>query len=220
MRVRFGPFTLDSDTRQLLRGEEDVHLSPKAFDVLCLLIVQRPSLVTKDELLMQIWRGAFVLEANLNVLIREVRQALADSAQTPRFVQTVHGRGFRFCGKVTNLDAAVPAEVPTGFWLVGKSATFVLSEGDNVIGRDPRCNIWLDESGDSRRHAIIRVDPENRYAVLQDLESMNGTFVGPSRVESQATLADGDVIVIGSVQLTYRQWSNKPTEKTSPPRIS
>lgn len=218
MRVRFGPFTINSKTRQLLQGEQEVHLSPKAFDLLHALLERSPDVVTKDELLRHIWQGAFVLEANLNVLVREVRQAIGDSAQEPRFVQTVHGRGFRFCGEVTPLDARAAPDAPGGFWLVVRERTFVLAEGENVIGRDPRCQIWIDEGGVSRRHAAIHIDRVNRVAMVRDLDSTNGTFVGAARVTESLQLADGDVVTIGPVELTYREWSNSPTERTAPPR--
>ena len=216
MRVQFGPFTVNSNTRQLLRDEDEIHLSPKAFDLLCALIASHPDVVTKDELLARIWQGAYVIEANLNVLVREVRHALGDSAQEPRFVQTVHGRGFRFRSAITRLDAAGSTDGTTGFWLVVRERTFVLAGGDNVIGRDPACRIWLDEPGVSRRHAMIQVDLATRRAVVKDLESTNGTFVAKSRIESPRRLADGDLLGIGSVELTYREWSNKPTERTVP----
>jgi DNA-binding winged helix-turn-helix (wHTH) protein len=216
MRVQFGPFTVNSNTRQLLREEEEVHLSPKAFDLLCALIASHPDVVTKDELLSRIWQGAYVIEANLNVLVREVRQALGDNAQEPRFVQTVHGRGFRFRSTITHLDAAGSTDGTTGFWLVVRERTFVLAGGDNVIGRDPACRIWLDEPGVSRRHAMIQIDLATRRAIVKDLESTNGTFVAKSRIELPRSLADGDVLGVGSVELTYREWSNKPTERTVP----
>src|SRR5215510_1594618 len=106
MQVRFGPFTVNSKSRQLLQAEDEIHLSPKAFDLLCVLIAGHPDVVTKDELLTRIWPGAFVVEANLNVLVREVRHALGDDAHEPRYVQTIHGRGFRFRGTVTRIDGA------------------------------------------------------------------------------------------------------------------
>jgi DNA-binding winged helix-turn-helix (wHTH) protein len=218
MRVRFGPFTINSRTRQLLQGEREVHLSPKAFDLLHVLIERSPDLVTKDELLRHIWQDAFVIEANLNVLVREVRQAIGDSAQEPRFVQTVHGRGFRFCAEVTPIDVRPTLDTPGGFWLVIRERTFVLADGENVIGRDPRCQIWIDEAGVSRRHAAVHIDRANRVAMLRDLDSTNGTFVGASRVTSTVQLSDGDVVTIGPIELTYREWSNSPTERTAPPR--
>ena len=71
MKARFGDFEIDSQTRQLTRGDEAIHLSPKAFAVLCALIEQRPNVVPKADLFGQIWPDVFVVEGNLNVLVGE-----------------------------------------------------------------------------------------------------------------------------------------------------
>ena len=79
MRTRFGAFTLDPATRQLLEDGRPIHLSPKAFDVLQVLIEARPTVVPKADLHDRIWPGTYVVDANLSVLIGEIRRALADS---------------------------------------------------------------------------------------------------------------------------------------------
>jgi hypothetical protein len=67
-----------------------------------------------------------------------IRRALADNAQKPRFVRTVHGIGYAFCGEAADVDHApvVSSGGSTRFWLVCDDRTFVLGEGDNIIGRD------------------------------------------------------------------------------------
>ncbi|HET9272041.1 MAG TPA: FHA domain-containing protein, partial [Vicinamibacterales bacterium] len=84
--------------------------------------------------------------------------------------------------------------------------TFVLSAGDNLIGRNPECGIWVDAAGVSRRHARLRLDTESGDAAIEDLGSTNGTFVNEARVESPVTLRDGDTVHLGSVPLTFRAW--------------
>ena len=160
MKVRFGQFELDSETRQLLREGEEVHLSPKAFAVLSVLLAKRPNVVPKADLFGQIWPDVFVVDGNLNVLVGEIRRAIDDDAQSPRFIRTVHGVGYAFCGTATESDRPAPSDERTcqRFWLAWKNQTFALSDGDNIIGRDPRCDVWLDHSGVSRRHARIRID--------------------------------------------------------------
>src|SRR5262245_14089792 len=110
MRTRFMHFIVDSDTRQLLVNGTDVHLSPKAFDLLCLLLARRPNVVGKEELLRQVWPESYVAEANLNVLIGEVRRAIADDAKTPRFIRTIHGVGYAFCATATDIESTGPVE--------------------------------------------------------------------------------------------------------------
>ena len=72
MRVAFGPFIFDSETRELLDGGQRLHVSPKAFDVLKLLLERRPTVVNKTELQDRIWAGAFVGDATLSVVIAEI----------------------------------------------------------------------------------------------------------------------------------------------------
>jgi DNA-binding winged helix-turn-helix (wHTH) protein len=219
VRICFGPFTIDSGRRRLSRKGREIALSPKAFDLLCLLLERRPNVVEKGALLAAIWPDTHVIEANLNVLVSEVRRALLDTPQRERFIQTVHRIGFAFCGDAIDLDSQPPSpdhRVPSRFWLTWNDRTFLLSEGDNIIGRDPNCHVWLDGSGVSRQHAKIHVNGAARRVALEDLESTNGTFLQRSRVVEGVTLADGDIIKIGSVELKFRAWLEdqpRPTER-------
>jgi DNA-binding winged helix-turn-helix (wHTH) protein len=209
MRLRFQQFILDSEVRQLLEDGKEIHLSTKAFDLLCLLLARRPNVVGKDALLREVWPDSHVVEANLNVLVGEVRRALADHAQTPRFIRTVHGVGFAFCG------SAAEVEKPSAgmrCWLVGRDRNFVLAEGDNIIGRDPSCSVYIDDPDVSRRHALIRVDSMRKSALLEDLESTNGTLLGRSPVKAHMPLANGDVIHVGGVELKFRNETDQPQE--------
>ena len=79
-------------------------LRPKAFAVLDYLLGHPGRLVTKEELLNAVWPGTFVGEAVLKVAIRQVREALGDDPQSPRFIETAHRRGYRFIGPVTESE--------------------------------------------------------------------------------------------------------------------
>jgi DNA-binding winged helix-turn-helix (wHTH) protein len=214
MRTRFQQFIVDSDTRQLLRDGSEIHLSTKAFDLLSVLLARRPNVVGKEELLRQIWPTSYVAEANLNVLVGEVRRALGDSAQASQFIRTIHGVGYAFSGSAADIESVSPAGPVdrTRFFLVGSDRTFVLTHGDNIIGRDPSCNVWLDDPDVSRRHARIRIDTAQRTAVLDDLGSTNGTLLGRSRVKTETPLTDGDVIRVGPVELKFRDGSEGAQE--------
>lgn len=211
MRIRFGPFTLDSDTRQLVRDEAEIRLSPKAFDVLCMLLERRPRVVDKSELHARIWPGTFVVDTNLSILIGEIRRALADTPQQSRFVRTVHKAGYAFATEATNLDSA--AGEPK-CWLAWNDRTFVLGMGDNIIGRAPHCHVWLDAAGVSRQHARIQIAAAGRRASIEDLGSTNGTFVRGSRLVALEDLSDGDVIQVGAVALTFRMWAADSMKRT------
>jgi DNA-binding winged helix-turn-helix (wHTH) protein len=214
VRARFGPFTIDSETRQLLRAGTEVHLSPKAFDLLCTLIESRPKVVDKETLHARIWPDTYVVDANLNVLVSEIRRAIGDNRQQPEFVRTVHGIGYAFCGAAVQVEAAAAAPEALFCWVAWDSRTSSLSEGENVIGRDPRCGVWLDEEGVSRRHATIRVDSATRRVTLEDLASTNGTFLRRSRVRTEVALEDGDEIKVGTVVLTIRLWASDKAPHT------
>ena len=81
--VRFDRFLLDGAGRRLLRDGADVHLTPKAFELLQLLIDRRPAAVAKNAIMEALWPSTFVLEANVANLIAEIRVALGDDASRP-----------------------------------------------------------------------------------------------------------------------------------------
>ena len=90
----------------------------------------------------------------------------------------------------------------------------VLEDGDNTVGRDPECTVWLDASGVSRRHARIRTVRGDDAVLLQDLGSKNGTLVQDAPITGEVRLTDGAVIQIGSVELKLRIWSEGKSPET------
>jgi DNA-binding winged helix-turn-helix (wHTH) protein len=209
---RFGDFTLDHDIRQLFLGKSELHLSPKAFELLAVLLANRSRAVSKAELQQRLWPSTFVEESNIAGLIAEVRRALRDSASSPVFVRTVYGFGYRFVGDVTVDTAATRSASPrVKLCVVLANREIVLMDGANVIGREPDATIQIDARGVSRHHARILVS--NGHATLEDLGSKNGTHVNGRRMTTSARLADGDEIRLGGVSLTFRIASlTSPTE--------
>ena len=202
MKIRFGPFTLDFDTRQLTQMGREIHLAPKAFELLLTLVGDRPKILSKEVLQQRLWPDTFVVEANLSNLVAEIREALGDRARTPLFIRTARGFGYAFCGDATTLSNADDAgAVQPVCWLEWGKRRFPLSVGEHVIGRDPDVEVRLDASTVSRRHARLVVTPG--AMVLEDSGSKNGTFRGSKRLTSPVHLADGDAIHIGSVFLTF-----------------
>src|SRR5262249_50324282 len=98
--IRFSPFVLDVVEGRLVRGSEVVPLRHRALTVLHYLALRPNRLVTKDELLAAVWPGVSVSEIVLAVCVSELRKGLGDSAKVPRFIETVHGRGYRFIATV------------------------------------------------------------------------------------------------------------------------
>lgn len=97
----FGSFQLDPLNRRLMSGSQHVPMTPMAFKTLLLLVENRGTLVTKAELLAQIWPDTAVDETNLAVVISAVRKALGDDGHAQRYVETVAKAGYRFAAEVT-----------------------------------------------------------------------------------------------------------------------
>lgn len=97
---QFGGFTIDLQRHGLYRGEERIHLTAKPLETLIYLVENRGQIVEKQELLEAVWKDTFVTEDNLVHVIGEIRRALADDKDDPRFVQTVPRLGYRFVADV------------------------------------------------------------------------------------------------------------------------
>src|SRR4030095_15219190 len=106
---RFADFRLDPDNACLWQGTQPLALTPKAFDVLQYLVTHPDRVVTKDTLLDAVWPETTISEAVVRIAIGELRRALGAPAQTPRFIATVHRRGYRFVAPVTEHPKEVPS---------------------------------------------------------------------------------------------------------------
>jgi DNA-binding winged helix-turn-helix (wHTH) protein len=194
MAYRFGPFTIDEQSRMLKSSTATLPLSPRAFSLLALLVRERPRAIPKEDLLKALWPDAFVTDGSLTQLVTEVRQALDDSAREPQYIRTVHRYGYAFCGEAHE-DVPATTGRPSDYFVLWRGQEIPLLHGQNVIGRDPQARIRLVSTKASRRHA--RIDVNAGTAVVTDLGSRNGTYVGDRRIAEQSPLADGDHIVIG-----------------------
>jgi TolB-like protein/DNA-binding winged helix-turn-helix (wHTH) protein len=99
----FGDYRLDAQNRVLRLGEEPIALTPKAFEVLLLLIQHSGQVVTKDELMRTIWPDSFVEESNLTQTIFMLRKALGETSEQ-RYILTIQGRGYRFAADVKEVS--------------------------------------------------------------------------------------------------------------------
>jgi DNA-binding winged helix-turn-helix (wHTH) protein len=186
--------------RRLWRASDELHLTPKAFDLLALLAERRPDVVSKRDIHERLWPGTFVSDVTLHSLVSELRRILAESPDAPRLVRTVHGFGYAFIGAIDDSPAGDTPRHLRG-WLVGAAGRLSLFDGDNVLGRGADDVIELPSSTVSRRHAAIRCAGG---ITLEDLGSKNGTFLRDEPVAGPVSLADGDVVRCGSLVLTFR----------------
>ena len=166
MKVRFGTFLFDSGQRVLVHAGERLSLSPKAVQLLELLLRERPRAVAKSELQDRLWPGTFVVEANLPNLIVEIRRGLGDTKRPHKFVRTVHGFGYAFCGEGQDLEgaAARPSYVYRVKWDSGSAS---LRDGEHVVGRDPKADVHLDMASVSRYHARLCLN--EGHMVIEDV---------------------------------------------------
>jgi DNA-binding winged helix-turn-helix (wHTH) protein/predicted ATPase len=119
--VRFGPYTFEASIGELRRGRRVIRLTPKAAAVLSTLVSRAGALVTKDGLFDAVWPGVAVSDAALTSCIQELRDALGDDARRPRYIETVHRRGYRFVAPVPEARAYGGALLRVPEHLVGRA---------------------------------------------------------------------------------------------------
>ncbi len=196
MKLRFGDLSFDERRRLLHRGAEPVHLSPKAFQFLSLLLDRRPEAVSKNEIMEKLWPGADASEGNLASIVSEVRHALGEEARGGTCVRTVHGFGYSFEGTVREMP-----DVSRHFLVRGRQE-IELAQGRNLLGRDREATVRIGHPSVAHEHARIVVKGDQ--AILEDLAGEGSTFRGAKAVQGRVGLQDGDVIRVGAVVLTYR----------------
>jgi DNA-binding winged helix-turn-helix (wHTH) protein/tetratricopeptide (TPR) repeat protein len=175
----FGPFRLDAATARLWRGDEVVPLSPKAFEVLRVLVMHCGSLVTKQALLDAVWPDTTVVDAVLKVCVGELRKVLGDHPRAPRFIETADRRGYRFVAPVTSLRLVPPtgsatkvlAPPPVTVRLVEREAVLRTLEGRlGEACRKTRQVVFVTGEPGVGKTAVV-------HAFAAQLAGDHGTFV-------------------------------------------
>ena len=212
MIARLGNLTFDSARRLVTTDNGDVlHLTPKAFDLLRLLIEHAPHVVTKAAIHQRLWPGTFVTDTTLVGVVKELRRVLGDDDRAAPIIRTVHRVGYA----LRPVEVVTPPErFPTEHWMSDGQGRMLLHEGDNIIGRDPKSDVWLDMAGVSRKHALVSVC--SGRAEIEDLGSKNGTTVGSERLTARTSLHDGDTVLIGPAHMTYRVSQSGISTETTP----
>jgi|SRR6516225_845555 len=109
LEISFGPFRLLRARRLLLKGNEPVPVGGRAFDLLIALVERPGEVISKSELIAEVWPEAFVAESNLKVRIAALRRALVDGQAGGRYISTIFGRGYCFVAPVTRSSRQDPA---------------------------------------------------------------------------------------------------------------
>jgi DNA-binding winged helix-turn-helix (wHTH) protein len=208
--LNFEGHRLDLLTRQLFRGETEVHLSPKAYDLLQILVENQSRALSKSELHDRLWPATFVTEANLASLVAELRRALGDPSRAPKIIRTVRRFGYAFSGRITGDVETAPAR--RSCWIVWRGHEIPMHEGENIVGRDPAAAACFDFPSVSRQHARITVAPDG--VTVEDLGSKNGTLLRQERITGPVPLADLDELQIGSVRIVVRVIRGAETTQT------
>src|SRR6185436_12940061 len=128
----FGPYRVDANERLLRRGDQVVPLTPKAFEMLLVLIEDGGRLLTKEELMKRVWPDTVVEEANLSHNIYKLREALGEGRNGEKYIETVPRRGYRFVGKVTALQ-----KEPDQLLVAEHSRAQIVVEEDDSFGEQP-----------------------------------------------------------------------------------
>jgi DNA-binding winged helix-turn-helix (wHTH) protein len=214
--LKFAEFELDVGAYDLRRQGGPLKLEKLPMEVLILLVQRAGTLVQRSEIQAMLWSPDVYVERDsaINTAVRKIRRTLGDDAEKPRFVETVVGKGYRFIAPVES-DSDCAAQSPArdrrstaqsqrvfpSYSVVRGSQEFILEAGETVFGRDPAvAGVYVDHPSVSRRHACIAIGSQG--AVLEDLDSRNGTFVNGRRIHQPTNIDHGAIIGLGPITLT------------------
>jgi DNA-binding winged helix-turn-helix (wHTH) protein len=199
--LRFGDCRFDLGTRELRRGEEAVPLTPRAFQLLALLLEHRPRALSHHQLHDALWPDAHVGYTSLAQLVTELRKAIGDTAPAARLIRTVPRFGYAFVGPVKE-ERGVPTPTFAGT-LIADDREYAIAEGETLVGRGAECGVRLPSARVSRVHARLRAEANRVW--VEDAGSKNGTWVNGERRDGPAILHDGDELVLGNCRLLFQQ---------------
>jgi DNA-binding winged helix-turn-helix (wHTH) protein len=212
--LRFGECVFDPEARTLWRAGRRVPLSPKAFELLSLLVASRPRPVPQSRLRDALWPQTHVGYTSLARVVSEVRQAVGDSARRSAIIRTVPRFGYAFA--TTPVLEASPGSRLDACALVTEDDEFLLHEGETLVGRGLECGVRLQSSQVSRVHADIRV--EGSRVVVTDRGSKNGVWLNGRRALEPVELADGDELLFGTYRTVFRRSDALASTRSGRPR--
>jgi FHA domain len=191
-----------------------MHLPPKAFDLLLILVTNQPNAVGHDQLHAALWPGVHVSETSLAALVTQLRKALGDTSGDGRVIRTLHRVGYAFVGDATVTGAAPVMAEPVSR-LIWRGTAFDVPRGESLIGRDRACAIQIDADSVSRHHARLRVSQDGAW--IEDLGSKNGTWLDGERIHDAVALSDGASFTLGSEIVRFEMSGDQRPTKTAVP---
>ena len=194
---RVGDWTVEPSRNRVTRGDEATQLEAKVMDVLVCLAERAGEVLPRDVIVDTVWATEFIAANTLTHAIAVIRRALGDDPRSPEFIETIPKRGYRLIAPVRFDPPVGPRPGPTipRFKLLVEGRARLLHDGDHVIGRVVEADIQVDVPGVSRRHARLTIRGDE--AVVDDLGSKNGTFVGEQRVVGPTGVESGAEIRLG-----------------------
>jgi DNA-binding winged helix-turn-helix (wHTH) protein len=214
MAYRFGPFLYDVSSHGLLRDGTEIPLTHKSRELLLLFLHNPGRLLTRAEITEKVWPDVAVTDDAVRFQVAELRKALGDSGEG--FISTIRREGYRWESPVKPAadrpvrSGAGQERPPYRARLVLDSREVQLVEGENILGRDPDAALWIDHPSVSRRHARVLIG--GGRAVLEDLDSKNGTLLNGKTIAGRVALADGDEVRIGHETMVFRLLSPQTTQ--------
>jgi DNA-binding winged helix-turn-helix (wHTH) protein len=205
---------IDVGARLVHRDGTEVHLPPKAFDLLLILVRHQPNAVPHAQLHTALWPGVHVSETSLAALVTQLRKALGDTAEGGEAIRTLHRVGYAFIGQAVVKENASTAAPPV--WrLIWRGDSIAVPAGESVMGRDRSCAIRIDAESVSRQHA--RLLATGHDVSIRDLGSKNGTWVNGERIQSAVRLADATCFQLGSETMRLElHVDERPTKTVIP----
>jgi len=202
---------VDLGTRVVRRRGIDIQLPPRAFDLLVILVRNRPNAVAHTDLQAALWPNLHVSPTSLPGLVAQLRKALGDSPTDARLIRTLHRVGYAFTGDAVIADPAPPTATPA-CRLIWRGKPLELLAGESIIGRDHGCGVCIDADSVSRHHAKLIVS--GRDTVIEDLGSKNGTWVSGERIHGAVPLTDGSSVRFGTETVRFEVLGVNRTTKT------
>jgi DNA-binding winged helix-turn-helix (wHTH) protein len=205
---------VDVGRRLVTREGIEIHLSPKAFDLLVLLVRNRPNAVTHEDLHQALWPAVHISETSLSVLVTQLRKALGDTSEKSRLIRTLNRVGYAFTGDAIIATPVPRTEIPL-CRLIWRGEAIEVPQGDSLIGRDRDCAVRIDADSVSRHHAKLTV--RHGEASIEDLGSKNGTWISGEAIRGIVGLTDGISVRLGSENVRFEFVDvDRPTKTAGP----